>query len=296
MNQKARISASITTLLMLLHFFAVGQMTVYNNFGEGHDGWDYNYGLGWTISGDSVESQYGVQQAMEFQSTEDGVVTDIWVAISRVPMSSPADTVIIRLCENPTGMPPDTADIMEEWTLTSFASWSQWNTPHHLVGNGTSILEEGHSYWLWAIGNDETWTMWCMNEDPAFTCPHAMRREGENWLSVSNETASAFRVDLALNIGIENNYGSLDDFTLSQNYPNPFNSSTNISYTVKAADNISLCIYDMYGREIQTLVNEYSAPGNYTVAYNTSHLSNGIYFCRLQHRNQIEIIKMSCLK
>ena len=88
---------------------------------------------------------------------------------------------------------------MEEWTITEFGSWSQWNTPHHLIGNGTSELELGKSYWIWCVAKETTWCMWCMNIDPAFTCPHTIRREGENWLNISNETAAAFRVDVSQN-------------------------------------------------------------------------------------------------
>ncbi len=187
---------SIIILIIILLPIADAQEIAYNNFGPDNGGWDYNYGLGWTIAGNNVATQYGVEQAMGFQSEADGILTDIWLAISYVPISSLADTVIVFLVENPNGLPPDSAYIMEEWTLTDFGSWSQWNTPHHLVGNGTYELESGKSYWLWCIAKETTWCMWCMNIDPTLTCPHTIRREGENWLSISNETASAFRVDV----------------------------------------------------------------------------------------------------
>ena len=187
---------SIITFAIMLFPVAHAQLTVYNNFGPGNGGWDYNYGLGWTIAGNNVSAQYGVEQAMGFQSEADGILTDIWLAISYVPISSPPDTVIVFLAENPNGLPPDSSYIMEEWTLTEFGSWSQWNTPHHLIGNGTSELELGKSYWIWCVAKETTWCMWCMNIDPTLTCPHTLRREGENWLSISNETASAFRVDV----------------------------------------------------------------------------------------------------
>ncbi|MBI9038462.1 MAG: T9SS type A sorting domain-containing protein [Bacteroidales bacterium] len=190
-----RLLSSIIFIIILLPI-ADAQEIAYNNFGPDNGGWDYNYGLGWTIAGDNVSAQYGVEQAMGFQSEAEGVLTDIWLAISYVPMSSPPDTVIVFLVENPNGLPPDSAYIMQEWTLTEFGSWSQWNTPHHLVGNGTSELELGKSYWLWCIAKETTWCMWCMNIDPAFTCPHTIRREGEDWLAISNETAGAFRVDV----------------------------------------------------------------------------------------------------
>ena len=48
---------------------------MYNNFGPGHDGWDYYWGLGWTVAGEDVAAQYGVEQAFSFVSTASGPVT-----------------------------------------------------------------------------------------------------------------------------------------------------------------------------------------------------------------------------
>jgi len=104
--QKLHISLLFFSLFIIIFSITHAQVTVYNNFGEGHEGWDYTYTTGWTIAGIDVDPQFGVEQAMQFDSNVTGVVTDIWVAISKVPMSSPPDTVIIRLAENPSGQPP----------------------------------------------------------------------------------------------------------------------------------------------------------------------------------------------
>ena len=192
-----------SVFLGLCGTLASAQVTVYDNFGAGYGGFDYNWGLGWTVAGENLtSSQYGVEQAMSFTPTTSGVLSDVWVAMWYVPLDSGYDEVTLKLTTNPSGLPPEPADVMEEWTITSFQSWSAWSPPHHLLGDGGSYLLAGQSYWLWAVAGDTTWTGWCMNEDPAFTCPHAMRREGENWLPVSNETASAFRVDVLTQPGI----------------------------------------------------------------------------------------------
>jgi hypothetical protein len=179
-----------------LAYSAGAQTTVYNNFGPNQSGWDYNFAMGWTVAGTNVPSQYGVEQAMDFTSTTDGEVSDIWVAFFYVPFSTPPDTVTIKLARNPNGFPPTPADVMEQWVITTFESWSQWTPPIHLEGNGSSQLQTGENYWLWAMGAETTWCGWCLNIDPALTCAHTMRREGEDWLPVANETASAFRVDV----------------------------------------------------------------------------------------------------
>jgi Secretion system C-terminal sorting domain len=207
MSAILRVTILTAVCMALLASAALCQTTVYNNFGPDHDGWDYNYGLGWSVAGDSVDPQFGVEQAMAFESTADGTLTDVWVAFWYVPMSAMPDTVTIKLTLNPNGLPPVEADVLEEWMLTDFESWTQWNPPIHLVGNGSSELLAGDSYWLWAVAEETTWTGWCMNVDPGFLCPHTLRRENENWLPVGNETASAFRVDVddtpALNPTVE---------------------------------------------------------------------------------------------
>jgi hypothetical protein len=176
---------------------AAANITVYDNFGPGNGGFDYNWGLGWTVAGEDVPNQFGVEQAFLFTPSDSGPVSDIWVAMWYVPLDAGVDEVVVRLAENTNGSYPLLADVMQEWTISDFEDWSAWSPPHHLVGDGGSILEAGTSYWLWAApANDTTWTGWCMNLDPGLTLPHTLRREGEDWLAVGNETASAFRVDV----------------------------------------------------------------------------------------------------
>jgi hypothetical protein len=57
------------------------------------------------------------------------------------------------------------------------------------------------------------------------------------------------------------------DYALAQNYPNPFSSSTQISYTLPSSGNIVLKVYDMLGREIKTLVNDYQSAQTYSMTW-----------------------------
>jgi len=195
-NRRALRTIVAALAVGVLASAAHGATTVYNNFGPGNGGFDYNWGLGWTVAGKDVASQYGVEQAFLFTPSASGIVSDIWVAIWYVPLDAGQDVVKVLLTRNPLGIPPRPEDVMETWTITSFESWTHWSPPRHLVGNGASHLEMGQSYWLWAVGGDTTWCGWCMNLDPALTLPHTLRREGENWLPIGYETASAFRVDV----------------------------------------------------------------------------------------------------
>jgi Secretion system C-terminal sorting domain len=75
------------------------------------------------------------------------------------------------------------------------------------------------------------------------------------------------------------------DYSLQQNYPNPFNPTTQIIYTLPHSNIVFLIIYDLSGKEVQTLVNEYQTVGNYSVDFDASNLSSGIYFYKLKVGN-----------
>lgn len=169
----------------------------YNNFGPARGGFDYNWGIGWTVAGPNNGSgQFGVEQALSFTAGAGGELSDIWVPIWRVPFSNPADEVTVHIATKSGDVAPTPSDILESWTLTSFASWSDWSEPHHLESAGGITLDAGTEYWIWMQGGDTTWAGWAHNLDPALTTRHTLRRDGEDWLSVSSSTASALRVDV----------------------------------------------------------------------------------------------------
>ena len=70
-------------------------------------------------------------------------------------------------------------------------------------------------------------------------------------------------------------------FILRQNYPNPFNPSTVIEYSIPSAGLVSLEVYDILGKKVETLVNEYQNGGSYKIIFRRKDLSSGIYFYRL---------------
>ncbi len=86
-------------------------------------------------------------------------------------------------------------------------------------------------------------------------------------------------------------------FELKQNYPNPFNSETIFSYKVSTADNVQLNVYDMFGREIKTLVNQYQPVGNYSVSFDATELSlkTGIYYYKITVGAYSKTKKMICI-
>jgi choice-of-anchor A domain-containing protein/uncharacterized repeat protein (TIGR01451 family)/TQXA domain-containing protein len=86
------------------------------------------------------------------------------------------------------------------------------------------------------------------------------------------------------------------EFSLSQNYPNPFNPATKINFSVPAAGNVSLTIYNILGQEVKKLVNSELAPGNYTVSFDAHEFASGVYIYRLTAKNVSITKKMMLIK
>jgi photosystem II stability/assembly factor-like uncharacterized protein len=74
-------------------------------------------------------------------------------------------------------------------------------------------------------------------------------------------------------------------FALYQNYPNPFNPVTYIKFDIPIQQLVKLIIYDINGREVKTLLNKSLSPGSYSMQFNASNLSSGVYFYRLETDN-----------
>ncbi|MBK7979099.1 MAG: T9SS type A sorting domain-containing protein [Ignavibacteriae bacterium] len=114
--------------------------------------------------------------------------------------------------------------------------------------------------------------------------------------------------DYLISITDEENLPS--EFQLLQNYPNPFNPTTTIEYIIpksvnansfhntqqKSEDNVKVIVFDILGKEIKTLVNEYQKPGYYKIQFNAANLPSGIYYYQLKYGNLYQSKKMLYLK
>ncbi|WP_372906613.1 T9SS type A sorting domain-containing protein [Rhodohalobacter sp.] len=85
-------------------------------------------------------------------------------------------------------------------------------------------------------------------------------------------------------------------FDLKQNFPNPFNPTTQINYAVPENAQVKIEVYNVIGRRVATLVDREMAPGNYTVNFDASSLSSGMYFYRLQAGSTLLTKKMTLIK
>lgn len=89
-------------------------------------------------------------------------------------------------------------------------------------------------------------------------------------------------------VNVESNNSNFpDNFSLTQNYPNPFNPSTKISFVIPSGERnlVTLKVYDVLGNEVATLMDEVKPAGSYTIQFDASGLTSGIYFYRLRITN-----------
>ena len=97
--------------------------------------------------------------------------------------------------------------------------------------------------------------------------------------------------------GVENvSTEALSGYSLGQNYPNPFNASTVISFSLPVDSKVSIKVYDVQGREVQTLVNERLQAGTYETKFDGAGLNSGVYFYRLKAEGYSETKRMVLIK
>lgn len=80
-------------------------------------------------------------------------------------------------------------------------------------------------------------------------------------------------------------------YKLGQNYPNPFSGATTIEYFIPTSGIVSVKVYDLSGRYLETLMNEYQQNGNHSIRFDGHHLQEGIYYYRLQSA-ECDLMKM----
>lgn len=107
--------------------------------------------------------------------------------------------------------------------------------------------------------------------------------------------------DFVVNVtttSVEEEKIALKDFELYQNYPNPFNPSTKISYQLRKDGNVSLKLFNLFGQEITTLVNDFQKEGFYEIDFDASkfNLSSGTYLYKLESNGMSEIKKLVYIK
>lgn len=87
-----------------------------------------------------------------------------------------------------------------------------------------------------------------------------------------------------------------EEFNLYNNYPNPFNPNTVIKFDISKSQFVKLSVFNMLGEEVTSLVNENLTPGSYSVDFNASYLSSGMYFYRIETPGFVKTKRMVLVK
>ncbi|OIO18371.1 MAG: hypothetical protein COZ80_06550 [Ignavibacteria bacterium CG_4_8_14_3_um_filter_37_9] len=96
--------------------------------------------------------------------------------------------------------------------------------------------------------------------------------------------------------GVKNESTTLDNYWLDQNYPNPFNPTTTISFSLPEGQNVELTLYNILGRKMVMLLNEYKQAGKHKLEFISSGLPSGVYFYQLKAGQFIQTKRLVILK
>jgi hypothetical protein len=176
------------------------------------------------------------------------------------------------------------------WTPTSLNSNSVWSLA--ISGNNIFAGTYGTGFYVstdfggsWMLRNEGLGGMFvrslCISNNYIFACPDT--RVYRRLLS-----------DLTAIQSVSNEIPK--QFSLSQNYPNPFNPVTSIEFRLPDRGSVKLRVYDVMGKEIQTLVKGEMNPGVYKTEWNAANYSSGVYFYTLVSGNFTETRKMVIAK
>ncbi len=118
----------------------------------------------------------------------------------------------------------------------------------------------------------------------------------EDALSVFSSVISANTVSPLLKQNANEEIEKPTTYSLSQNFPNPFNPSTIIIYQIPKAGLVTIKVYDILGKEVATIVNEYKGQGYFNVTFDASKIPSGVYIYQLRSNDFVSSKKMVLIK
>ena len=119
-----------------------------------------------------------------------------------------------------------------------------------------------------------------------------------SYLDTSKHVDGSLTITPSITVGIDDEIDGIlpSRFVLEQNYPNPFNPTTNIAYTLPLRTDVQLQIYDILGREIESIDLGNQGAGEYIYQFDGSLLPSGVYFYRMLTETHSESKKMMLVK
>jgi photosystem II stability/assembly factor-like uncharacterized protein len=168
------------------------------------------------------------------------------------------------------------------------ATWNTTSSPTTSPINGLAYVSGTNFAWLASgavpyrsTNNSASWTAQSVYPITGTLYHLSFADTSNGWAVTSGGEIIRYRPSGTTNA--ETNPPDVPDrFVLHQNYPNPFNPSTTISYEIAHPALVSLKVFDLLGREVATLVEDVRDAGAYTVSFDASSMSSGVYLYRLK--------------
>lgn len=272
-QRQKSLSKKFTLVSIALFFFSfmgIAQpVTVYNNFGPGNNGFEYETSMSWLIAGFFTGFNY-VEQAQSFMPGESGYLSDVYVGLMEAFLF---DEGTIKLAPDMGGLPSED-NILESWVINDLPSngGGEPRPATHFLSTEHPYLTAGQTYWIWISAEDGSSAAWGDNVTGAIG--HMAQRGYVNyvgyvWVDMGSQTLGALQVDITYEpTGIGDQTFIPTQIALDQNFPNPFNQSTSITFELPQNEFVNLSIFDNSGRLVRTLVENYCTAGVHQVRWN----------------------------
>jgi len=242
------------------------------------------FGGGMAIKGDTIVYVGGVDGSVVQSTTYRGVISQSDRSVITWTTGTPMPTGMFRIVAQPWG--PKGIIVTGGSSTTPFTS----------VSNACWSYSPGANAWITLPNKTTAWTAGQSGSVALgggfwkLVCASGYGGTAQiSNVEIFSDTLVPVAVD-PVNITVPETY------SLSQNYPNPFNPNTKIDYSVKANGNVSIKVYNVLGKEVAVLVNEFRNAGIYTVNFDASSLSSGVYFYTIQTGGFTDTKKMILIK
>jgi len=192
------------------------------------------------------------------------------------------------------------------WTIYNYpgpfySTYRAWDDARICVQSNGTVWVGADGTGLWSFDGSHWNNYTYLNSDIGcqFISDIAIDSHGNKWMVSGNweNSVMVFNENGVTAVRPELSQSSIPTgLTLSQNYPNPFNPSTTISYRLPSDSFVTLRVYDVLGREIETMVNERQSAGTHSVTFRATNLPTGVYIYTLQTGAYHDTQKMILLK
>lgn len=231
------------------------------------------------------------RRANPFKMTEDGTITSI-----SMYHNGGSGSMILGVYDESDSVPNNRIGITPTTDVSNKNGWQTINliTPVNVQKNQTIFLA-----WVYENNPGIYYSSGTPGRvDAGLGWENGMPGEWGNTAAQSNHVYSIYANYINDTTTDIHDYGNIlpDKYVLFDAYPNPFNPTTTLSYSLPKTSHVTLAVFDILGKEVETLVEGKKDKGQYQVQFNANQLASGVYFYRLSINNVVLVKKMLLLR